>query len=377
MGFVKEPVGAARQGLAAPPPRGAPAAREALLPAAARRGRADPRRPRPGSRSEAAGARLAALGYADPKAALRHLEALTSGVTRTANIQRTLLPAMLEWFADAPDPDAGLFGFRRISESLRRHARGTSRRCATRAQVAERLARLLATSRYATDLLEREPQGVRMLGGDLDAADRRGAHRGDAARPAGAPGRPREGGPRDPGGPAPRAVPDRGRRPARPDRRRRRRRGALPAHRRHARGHPRGRRAVRARAARRSTRRRPGWRSSRWAATAASSCPTAATPTCCSCTTREPGADPQVASSYAHGGGQRAAPAAGAARRATRRCEVDADLRPEGKQGPLVRTLDVVRRLLREVVEGLGGAGAAARRRGRRRPRAARRGSRR
>ena len=25
---------------------------------------------------------------------------------------------MLEWFADAPDPDAGLFGFRRISESL-------------------------------------------------------------------------------------------------------------------------------------------------------------------------------------------------------------------------------------------------------------------
>jgi glutamate-ammonia-ligase adenylyltransferase len=33
--------------------------------------------------------------------------------------------------------------------------------------VAERLARLLATSRYATDLLEREPEGVRMLGHDL------------------------------------------------------------------------------------------------------------------------------------------------------------------------------------------------------------------
>ncbi len=26
---------------------------------------------------------------------------------------------------------------------------------------------MLATSRYATDLLEREPQGVRMLAGDL------------------------------------------------------------------------------------------------------------------------------------------------------------------------------------------------------------------
>jgi glutamate-ammonia-ligase adenylyltransferase len=115
---------------------------------------------------EAAGDRLAALGYADPKGALRHLEALTSGVSRSSDIQRTLLPVMLEWFADAPDPDAGLFGFRRISESLG----GTPWYLKTlrdEGQVAERLARLLATSRYATDLLEREPQGVRMLGEDL------------------------------------------------------------------------------------------------------------------------------------------------------------------------------------------------------------------
>ncbi len=115
---------------------------------------------------EAAGDRLAALGFADPKSALRHLEALTSGVTRSSDIQRTLLPVMLEWFADAPDPDAGLFGFRRISESLG----GTPWYLKTlrdEGQVAERLARLLATSRYATDLLEREPQGVRMLGEDL------------------------------------------------------------------------------------------------------------------------------------------------------------------------------------------------------------------
>lgn len=115
---------------------------------------------------EQAEERLAALGYADPKAALRHLEALTSGVSRTASIQRTLLPVMLEWFAGAPDPDAGLFGFRRISESL-----GTThwylRLLRDEGEVAERLASVLATSRFATDLLVREPQGVRMLGGDL------------------------------------------------------------------------------------------------------------------------------------------------------------------------------------------------------------------
>ncbi|WP_110240020.1 bifunctional [glutamine synthetase] adenylyltransferase/[glutamine synthetase]-adenylyl-L-tyrosine phosphorylase [Nocardioides gilvus] len=110
--------------------------------------------------------RLGALGYGDPRAALRHLEALTAGVSRSASIQRTLLPVMLEWFADSPDPDAGLFGFRRISETL-----GATpwylRQLRDEGQVAERLAKLLSTSAFVTDLLEREPQGVRILGDDL------------------------------------------------------------------------------------------------------------------------------------------------------------------------------------------------------------------
>ncbi|MGZ5405503.1 MAG: bifunctional [glutamine synthetase] adenylyltransferase/[glutamine synthetase]-adenylyl-L-tyrosine phosphorylase, partial [Nocardioides sp.] len=115
---------------------------------------------------EAAHARMSALGYVDPASALRHLEALTTGLTRTASIQRTLLPVMLEWFADAPDPDAGLFGFRRLSEAL-----GTTpwylSTLRDEGQVAQRLATILATSRYATDLLQREPRGVKMLSEDL------------------------------------------------------------------------------------------------------------------------------------------------------------------------------------------------------------------
>ncbi|MBV9830825.1 MAG: bifunctional [glutamine synthetase] adenylyltransferase/[glutamine synthetase]-adenylyl-L-tyrosine phosphorylase, partial [Marmoricola sp.] len=114
---------------------------------------------------DAARARLAALGYEDPSAALRHLEALTAGVSRTAQIQRTLLPVMLEWFADAPDPDAGLFGFRRISEALGRTP-WYLRLLRDEGQVAQRMAQVLATSRYATDLLQREPQGVAILGED-------------------------------------------------------------------------------------------------------------------------------------------------------------------------------------------------------------------
>ncbi|HET8559294.1 MAG TPA: bifunctional [glutamine synthetase] adenylyltransferase/[glutamine synthetase]-adenylyl-L-tyrosine phosphorylase [Marmoricola sp.] len=112
---------------------------------------------------ESAKRRLLALGYADPDAALRHLEALTAGVSRRAAIQKALLPAMLGWFADAPDPDAGLFGFRRISDAL-----GSThwylRLLRDEGLAAQRMAQVLATSRYATDLLEREPEGVLMLG---------------------------------------------------------------------------------------------------------------------------------------------------------------------------------------------------------------------
>lgn len=115
--------------------------------------------------TDAAKERLSALGYVDPPAALRHLEALTSGVSRTAAIQRTLLPVLLEWFADAPDPDAGLWGFRRISDAL-----GATPWYLTmlrdEGETAQRLAQVLATSRFATDLLEREPEGVKILGGE-------------------------------------------------------------------------------------------------------------------------------------------------------------------------------------------------------------------
>jgi glutamate-ammonia-ligase adenylyltransferase len=114
---------------------------------------------------EAARARLEALGYVDPAGALRHLEALSEGVSRRAAIQRTLLPVLLGWFADAPDPDAGLLAFRRLSDTL-----GTTpwylRLLRDEGAVAQRLALLLASSRYAVDLLARAPDAVRMLADD-------------------------------------------------------------------------------------------------------------------------------------------------------------------------------------------------------------------
>jgi [glutamine synthetase] adenylyltransferase / [glutamine synthetase]-adenylyl-L-tyrosine phosphorylase len=114
---------------------------------------------------EAARERLEALGFADPASALRHLEALTSGVSRSAAILRTLLPAMLGWFADAADPDAGLLSFRQVSDAL-----GSTpwylRVLRDEGVTAERLARLLATSRYVADLLARAPEAVALLADD-------------------------------------------------------------------------------------------------------------------------------------------------------------------------------------------------------------------
>jgi [glutamine synthetase] adenylyltransferase / [glutamine synthetase]-adenylyl-L-tyrosine phosphorylase len=118
---------------------------------------------------DAARQRLEALGYADPAGALRHIEALTSGVSRRAAIQRTLLPVMLGWFADAPEPDAGLAGFRRVSDALG-ETHWYLRLLRDEGAAAERMARVLASSRFATQLVVRAPEAVSMFGDDSELA---------------------------------------------------------------------------------------------------------------------------------------------------------------------------------------------------------------
>ncbi|MFE7261415.1 bifunctional [glutamine synthetase] adenylyltransferase/[glutamine synthetase]-adenylyl-L-tyrosine phosphorylase [Streptomyces sp. NPDC057592] len=113
--------------------------------------------------AKAAAHRLEALGYADPAAALRHLEALSSGVSRKAAIQRTLLPVLLGWFADSADPDAGLLGFRKVSDALGKTP-WYLRLLRDEGAAAENLARVLSAGRLAPDLLLRAPEAVALLG---------------------------------------------------------------------------------------------------------------------------------------------------------------------------------------------------------------------
>ena len=109
--------------------------------------------------------RLRALGYADPKAALRHIAALSQGLSRQAEIQRQLLPAMLGWFTAGPNPDHALLAFRQVSEAMGR-THWYLRALRDGDAMAERLAKILSSSRYTVDLMMRAPQSAGMLNDD-------------------------------------------------------------------------------------------------------------------------------------------------------------------------------------------------------------------
>lgn len=109
--------------------------------------------------------RLQAAGYVDGKGALAHIGELTAGVSRRAQIQRLLLPVLLGWFAEGADPDMGLLAFRRLSEAL-----GESpwflRMLRDSPVAAQRLSRLLSSSRLIAQLMERIPEAASWLDGD-------------------------------------------------------------------------------------------------------------------------------------------------------------------------------------------------------------------
>lgn len=110
-----------------------------------------------------AASRLAALGYTAPDGALQHIKALTSGVSRRAAIQQALLPVLLDLLADTPDPDGGLLSYRKVSEALE-DTPWYLRVLRDEGTVVENLAALLGTSRLVPDLLVRAPEVLRLLG---------------------------------------------------------------------------------------------------------------------------------------------------------------------------------------------------------------------
>jgi len=111
---------------------------------------------------EQAGLRLEALGFRDVRAAQRALAELTSGLSRRSQAMDQVLPLMLDWLSLSPDPDLGLSQLRVVLANTPDHAA-----LVTLLQVnplaGERLCHLLGTSRLLGDLIDRIPEFVPRL----------------------------------------------------------------------------------------------------------------------------------------------------------------------------------------------------------------------
>jgi [glutamine synthetase] adenylyltransferase / [glutamine synthetase]-adenylyl-L-tyrosine phosphorylase len=124
---------------------------------------------------------LAAFGFSDSAAMRTAVGDLTGGLTRRSGLMRQLLPMLLQWLSDSPDPDLGLAQLHRLATSGPNAAALTA---VLRDDPAsgERLCRLLGTSRLAGPLAERLPLDALRLGDDdALAAESDAAELGDEA----------------------------------------------------------------------------------------------------------------------------------------------------------------------------------------------------
>lgn len=114
---------------------------------------------------QAAMERFASIGFADPEAAFHHVQALTRGLTRSAKINRILLPAVIAWLGNGQDPDMGLLEWRTLEERFGNKSDylGFLRDSTS---AAKRLCHVLSNSRYLSSALCKSVESVTWLGND-------------------------------------------------------------------------------------------------------------------------------------------------------------------------------------------------------------------
>lgn len=112
-----------------------------------------------GLSQEALKERLRVLGFRDVDRAARTLDGLVSGTSRRAKLFRVLTPALLRHLAGGPLPDEGLFGFLTLGEALesRLDTLGTFR---DNPPGLELLARVLGSGRLLGEVLGHVPEEV-------------------------------------------------------------------------------------------------------------------------------------------------------------------------------------------------------------------------
>ncbi len=106
--------------------------------------------------------RLDAFGFRDPARTEQAVRELSSGLTRSSRLMRQLLPLLLDWLSSGPDPDLGLLGLRRLATGEQRTLRLVTA-FRDSAETAHNLCDLLSTAPIATEIIEANPDLVERL----------------------------------------------------------------------------------------------------------------------------------------------------------------------------------------------------------------------
>lgn len=127
---------------------------------------------------DAAKLRLEALGFTDVLGATRAFEELTKGLSRRSRVMHQMLPLMLDWLSRSPDPDLGLSQLRLVLANSPDHG-ALITLLQGNPLAGERLCLLLGTGRLLGDLIDRIPEFVprladeQMIGEIRDLGDAR------------------------------------------------------------------------------------------------------------------------------------------------------------------------------------------------------------
>jgi glutamate-ammonia-ligase adenylyltransferase len=106
------------------------------------------------SRPGAVDARLVAFGFSDTTRARAAVEELTRGLTRSSRLMQQMLPLLVGWISETPDPDLGLLCLRTLAGTPPR-ATELARSFRESPQAAQRLCALIGTSRIPADIIQR------------------------------------------------------------------------------------------------------------------------------------------------------------------------------------------------------------------------------
>jgi glutamate-ammonia-ligase adenylyltransferase len=105
---------------------------------------------------EAAAGALDSFGFTDVERTRAAVRELTRGLTRSSRMMQQLLPLVLDWLSTSPDPDLGLLGLRKLASGEQR-TMALAHAFRDRPDVARRLCDLLGTSALLGDVLVANP----------------------------------------------------------------------------------------------------------------------------------------------------------------------------------------------------------------------------